>query len=153
MGAIIRAAGCFDATSIYYTGTRYDRAKPFHTDTHQAANQNILQHHVDDLIQAAPDDCTIVCVDLIEGACSLAEFEHPDKALYIFGPEDGSIKQDIIDQADTAVFIASKACLNLAASVNIVLYDRSSKINNMIADDDLIRASRDINNRSKLLVK
>ena len=33
MGSILRAAGCYQAQSIRYTGERYARAKAFQTDT------------------------------------------------------------------------------------------------------------------------
>ena len=39
-------------------------------------------------------------MDLVEGATPLPHFVHPDEAVYIFGPEDSSIKQDVIDIAD-----------------------------------------------------
>ena len=33
MGSILRAAGCYGADTIYYTGERYARARAFNTDT------------------------------------------------------------------------------------------------------------------------
>ena len=39
--------------------------------------------------------------------------------------------------------------MNLAASVNVVLYDRLAK-SGLKYDDSLIRKSRDVNNRLKL---
>ncbi|MDP2285217.1 MAG: TrmH family RNA methyltransferase, partial [Pseudohongiella sp.] len=80
---------------------------------------------------------------------SLIEFTHPQNALYIFGPEDGSIPQAIVDQADFVVFVPTIGCMNLAATVNVVLYDRLAKSAAVIDHSALIKNSRDTNNRLK----
>lgn len=92
----------------------------------------------------------MVCVDLVDGAVPLTLFEHPAEALYIFGPEDGTISQDIIDRADDVVYIPANGCLNLAATVNVVLYDRMSKTEHDLANNDQILAIRDRNNRVRV---
>jgi tRNA(Leu) C34 or U34 (ribose-2'-O)-methylase TrmL len=33
VGSVMRAAGCYGINSVFYTGKRYDYAKPFYTDT------------------------------------------------------------------------------------------------------------------------
>ncbi|MBN3563258.1 RNA methyltransferase [Aliamphritea spongicola] len=148
VGAVMRAAGCFEADGVYYTGSRYDRAAQFHTDT-KSASQRIPLTGVDCLLDVLPEldnDTQLVCIDLVEGATSLAEFEHPEKAFYIFGPEDGSLSQAVVDRADAAVYIPTVGCLNLAATVNVVLYDRQAKLGAAQSGDALIRSSRDRNN-------
>ncbi len=92
----------------------------------------------------------VVCVDLIEGAMPLPNFEHPEKAIYIFGPEDGTIEQSTVDQADAVVYVPTTGCMNLAASVNVVLYDRLAKSTQHESDNELIKNSRDNNNRVKV---
>ncbi|MFH7439550.1 TrmH family RNA methyltransferase, partial [Pseudomonas syringae pv. tagetis] len=52
---------------------------------------------------------------------------HPDRALYIFGPEDGSLDQEIPDWCEDVVYIPTEGCMNLAATVNVVLYHRMAK--------------------------
>jgi len=147
VGAVMRAAGCYSADEVWYTGQRYARAAKYNTDT-----KNVTQHipllGKTTLIEDTPKDVKIVCVDLVEGAVPLPQFKHPEKAVYIFGPEDGSISQEVIDSADKVVYVPTIGCMNLAASVNVVLYDRLSKCPRTIANDELIRASRDTNNKS-----
>ena len=41
--------------------------------------------------------------------------------------EDSAIYQAVIDRADAVVYIRSVACMPLAATVNVLLYDRLSK--------------------------
>jgi tRNA C32,U32 (ribose-2'-O)-methylase TrmJ len=93
-------------------------------------------------------------VEFAEGAQPLPGFIHPAHALYIFGPEDGSISQDIINRADDVVYVPTVGCMNLAASVNVLLYDRLSKAAGLpvghhasVSGEDLIKTSRDVNNR------
>lgn len=149
VGMVMRAAGCFQADSVLYTGERFNRAAPFNTDT-QDASSKIPLTWVESLSSSVPDDTHIVCIELVEGAVPLKEYRHSNKALYIFGPEDGSIKQRVIDEADSVVFIPTIGSLNLAAAVNVVLYDRQAKLSGDNCYEALIRESRDANNRTKV---
>jgi len=149
VGAVLRAAGCFQADSILYTGVRYDRAAAFCTDT-QNLSKSIPLTGVNCFLESAPENAKIVVIELAENAISLADFKHPENAFYIFGPEDGTVKQKVVNQADSVVYIPTVGCLNLAATVNIVLYDRLAKSNKVEEGNELIRQSRDMNNRLKV---
>ncbi len=149
VGAVMRAAGCYQVDSVFYTGRRYARAVKFHTDT-QNAGQNIPLTGVECLLNNTPEDVKIVCIELVEGATPLPEYQHPDNAFYIFGPEDGTINQKVIDNADAVVYVPTIGSMNLAASVNVLLYDRLAKSELNIANDELIRQSRDVNNQVRV---
>lgn len=148
MGSILRAAGCFGAKAVYYTGQRYNYAKKFATDTKEAGAQ-IPQLHCDEFDEINIPNLQIVGVELVEGATPLPNFEHPESALYLFGPEDGSLSQKVVDSCDHIVYLPTKGCLNLAATVNIVLYDRAAKSPETVYGDELIQLSRDTNNKTK----
>ena len=149
VGSVMRAARCYQAQAVRYTGERFGHAARYHTDT-KSTTSTIPLLHVADLVEGLPEPMKIVCVELAEGATLLTEFIHPDHALYIFGPEDGSIPQDIINAADSGVYIPTLGCMNLAATVNVVLYDRLAKSTQSIDSDERIKSSRDINNRLKV---
>ncbi|MEC4728674.1 RNA methyltransferase [Shewanella sp. D64] len=154
VGGIMRAAGCYQADAVFYTGNRYELAArsgnaQYNTDTKRAGHHIPLER-VESLLAARADGIKVVCVDLVVGAIPLPEFVHPDKALYVFGPEDGTIDQEIIDHADAVVYVPTIGCMNLAASVNVLLYDRLAKSDNQEANDELIKRSRDNNNRVKV---
>ena len=149
VGAVMRAAGCFAVDQVIYSGQRYARASKFQTDTKKATN-TIPLLGVESLLDSVPADAKLVCVDLVEGATPLPAFEHPENAVYLFGPEDGSISQDVINEADHVVYVPTLGCLNLAASVNVVMYDRSTKLKQVSGGDELIRQSRDTNNKTKI---
>ena len=150
VGAVMRAAGCYQVNSVWYTGTRYDRAVKLNTDT-KRVTETIPLKGVDCLLSAIPENMKKVCVEFALGATPLPRYQHPKNAFYIFGPEDGTITQSIIDEADAVVYVPTVGCMNLASTVNVLLYDRLAKSPDYQTGDDLIRASRDTNNR--LIVK
>lgn len=149
VGSVMRAAGCYQVDSVFYTGRRYARAAKFHTDTNNATNKIALVA-VEDICDEISDSTSVVCIELVEGAIALPEFKHPDDAIYIFGPEDGTISQELVDRADSVVYIPTVGCMNLAATVNVVLYDRLAKSTIIESGDALIRSSRDRNNSVKV---
>lgn len=152
VGAVMRAAGCYGVDAVFYTGDRYDRAVKLNTDT-KAVSQSIPLTGVVSLLENIPEKAKIVCVELVEGATPLPEYQHPGNVIYIFGPEDGTISQDVIDRADSVVYVPTIGCMNLAATVNVVLYDRLAKSDLGFASNELIRKSRDTNNKVKVNVK
>lgn len=157
VGAVMRAAGCYQANAVRYSGERYRRAAKFNTDTKNVSESIPLTHRTDILtvedhelsnaLQQNTEKLAIVCVDLVEGATPLPLFEHPQNAIYVFGPEDGTISQEVIDKADHVVFVPTVGCMNLAASVNVLLYDRLAKTSQAVDQNALIKTSRDTNNR------
>jgi len=167
VGAIMRAAGCYSVDQVLYTGQRYANATKYsgakhNTDTKNARDKIPLVA-TDDFknikagLENLPEATRIICVDLVEGATPLPHFKHPDQALYIFGPEDGTISQSVINCADDVVYVPTVGCMNLAASVNVLLYDRLAKslvkTNRTQSDTTLIRKSRDTNNKVKVQIK
>ncbi|KPU83019.1 23S rRNA methyltransferase [Psychromonas sp. PRT-SC03] len=149
VGATLRAAGCYGVDKVIYTGARYDRAVKLNTDTKKIKSR-IPLIGVSHLLEDKAPQTKIICVDLIEGAIPLPNFEHPNDALYLFGPEDGTLSQCLIDSADAVVYIPTKGCMNLAATINVVLYDRLAKSGQHHTDNQLIKDSRDNNNRVKI---
>jgi tRNA(Leu) C34 or U34 (ribose-2'-O)-methylase TrmL len=79
---------------------------------------------VDELATAG---LTPVAVEARRASESLHAFVHPDRALYVFGPEDGSISRGVLRACHRFVRIPSDGPLNLAAAINVVLYDRTLK--------------------------
>ncbi|MFT6267721.1 MAG: tRNA(Leu) C34 or U34 (ribose-2'-O)-methylase TrmL [Alphaproteobacteria bacterium] len=148
VAVILRAAGCFGVSSIFYTGTRYTHAKAFHEDT-KKFRDSIPSIAVDDLLAMMPRGATPVVVELVEGAIPLPAFTHPENAYYIFGPEDGSVPQDIVSACEHVIYIPTKSSMNLAVTANVVLYDRLAK-SDYEHSNELIKQSRDVNNNAKV---
>lgn len=123
VGSVFRAAGCYKAGLVAVSGQRIKR---FVTDT-QKAYRHIPCIQTDDLHSVIPYDCVPVAVDLVDGAKSLVDFTHPERAFYVFGPEDGTLGKQTLDWCVRKVFVPTEHCMNLAATVNVVLYDRLAK--------------------------
>ncbi|AWL11995.1 hypothetical protein HMF8227_01520 [Saliniradius amylolyticus] len=148
VASILRACGCYGASAVFYTGQRYGYAKDYRADT-QKIRERIPTVGVDDLISMTPKGASRIGIELVEGATPLPEFEHPDNAYYLFGPEDGSLPQEVVSACDHVIYIPTQGSMNLAATANVVLYDRMSKRDYPVGDT-LIRQSRDNNNRLKI---
>lgn len=70
---------------------------------------------------------TPVAVEFRDNSEDLVNFIHPENAVYVFGPEDGSIDQGTLRNCHRFVKIPTKHCTNLSAAVYLVLYDRLLK--------------------------
>ena len=83
----------------------------------------------DDVFDVIPYGCMPIAVDLVDGAVPLEEFKHPQRGFYVFGAEDATLGRRVLDRCAQTVVIPTEAgrCLNLAAAVNVVLYDRYVK--------------------------
>lgn len=123
IGSILRASGCFGVDLVAVEGRRYSNSA---TDT-QKAWKHIPFLETESLLSLAPKGCTIVAVDLVPNAHDLRTYCHPERAFYIFGGEDRTLDESILSKANQRVMIPSAHCLNLAACVSIVLYDRLAK--------------------------
>jgi tRNA(Leu) C34 or U34 (ribose-2'-O)-methylase TrmL len=123
VGSALRAAGCYGADFVAQTGRRYKKAP---TDTGKMIRR-IPLFKVDDLRLVVPHGVVPVAVDLIDGATPLPEYEHPPRAFYIFGPEDGTLGREVTRWCRDVVYVPTRYCMNLGATVNVVLYDRLAK--------------------------
>ena len=84
-------------------------------------------HQVKSLFDVMPYDCVPVAVDLVDGAIPLSDYRHPERAFYIFGAEDATLGKRVLDKCRDVVYIPTNFCMNLAATANVVLYDRMIK--------------------------
>ncbi|MDZ7906544.1 MAG: RNA methyltransferase [Cypionkella sp.] len=125
VGGTLRAASIYGAGFVAIEGIRGKALK--HAADTTAAYKHMPAFLVDDILSFRPHDCQLVVVDLIKGAVPLPDFTHPERAMYLFGPEDGTLGKRHTDNAQHVVFIPASPCMNLAATVNVVLYDRMVK--------------------------
>jgi tRNA(Leu) C34 or U34 (ribose-2'-O)-methylase TrmL len=122
VGGAMRAAYCYGASMIAVQGNRFRRLA---TDP-QKSWRHIPLLQVEDLRKVIPFDCQPICVELTDNAKPLETFVHPHRAFYIFGPEDGSVPKEMTERY-TTIKAPTYFCMNLAATVNVVLYDRRAK--------------------------
>lgn len=122
----IRACSCFGADALYYTGARFafapgdrlpreERMKGY-ADVHWEATDRPFDR--------IPTGMVPVAVEVLPTARPLTTFDHPLHAVYVFGPEDGSIGQVFRRFCHHVVYIPSQHCLNLVGAMNVVLAHR-----------------------------
>jgi tRNA(Leu) C34 or U34 (ribose-2'-O)-methylase TrmL len=123
LGGVLRAAQCYGAALVMMTGGRMGK---YSTDT-MKAYRHLPCVEVDDLLAHCPYGAEPVVVEIVERAKPLFNFVHPHSAFYIFGPEDGGVRKEIVERVARVVQIPTKGCMNLAATANVILYDRLLK--------------------------
>lgn len=124
VGSVIRACTVYDVSLLVASGRRYSKSA---TDTTVGYNHFPFLHNVNDLQEYIPYAAVPVAVDIVPGARNLFDYVHPERAFYIFGPEDGTLGSSITSWCRDVVYVPTKHCMNLAATVNVVLYDRAAK--------------------------
>ena len=133
---VVRAAACFGVTSVEVYRPRYIPATGCKGDRKprplRLKDYRSVQMTTTNAVQF-PAGYAPVAVEFMDNTESLWNFDHPDRAVYVFGPEDGSIEHSVLAQCRSVVCIPSRFCLNLAAAVNIVLYDRMCKLHQITA--------------------
>lgn len=122
IGGALRAAQAHGAGLVVLQGERVR----YSTDTMKAWRHIPVITKVKSVLDHCPYGAVPVAVELTTTAKSLALYEHPQRAFYIFGPEDGSVPKTVMARCRDIVRIPG-GCLNLAAAVNVVLYDRNAK--------------------------
>jgi tRNA(Leu) C34 or U34 (ribose-2'-O)-methylase TrmL len=123
VGGVMRAAGVYKAAFVAASGVRYGSGI---TDT-MKHYKHLPLLRPKDVFDLLPFDCVPVAVDLIEGAIPLQEYKHPERAYYIFGGEDATLGNRILSRCRDVIYVPTTGCMNLAATVNVVLYDRLAK--------------------------
>jgi tRNA(Leu) C34 or U34 (ribose-2'-O)-methylase TrmL len=131
VGAALRACSCFGIPQLIYTGDRIEgdlaMRKRLPREERMKGYKDVEFAACDYPFERLPDNAVTVAVELRENSESLTYFEHPPDAVYVFGPEDGSLRGVTLRQCHRFIVIPSHHCLNLAAAVNVVLYDRRMK--------------------------
>jgi len=132
IGQSIRAASCFGVKQVWYSGNRitldeYGKKHRLPREERMKGYKDVELHQFDYFFEQFPKDVTPVAVELREGSEMLTQFEHPEKAVYIFGPEDGSIPSVQLQHCHRFVVIPTRHCVNLSAAVYLLLYDRFMK--------------------------
>ena len=123
VGGAARAASVYGAAMMVVGWRSYSRLS---TDT-LASHRHMPVLVVPNVLDVIPYDCIPVAVELWDDATPLPQYQHPERAFYVFGPENGSLGDEIAGRCRDRVMVPTRYCMNLAATVNVVLYDRMAK--------------------------
>ncbi len=145
VGAALRACAAFGVGQLWVTGARrdWDGMKRLPREERMKAYKDSVGLFRDDRpFDQFPSWVTPVAVEVDPTAEILTSFIHPENALYVFGPEDGSLPKAVRVKCHRFVIIPSDHCLNLAAAVSCVLLHR--RMQRQVAGLEPVRAACDI---------
>lgn len=126
LAAAIRAAACFGGDAVLWTGGRFHFAdgERLPREERMKGYRHVTVEETERPFDRLRGLVTPVCVEITPASMPLTEFVHPDRAAYVFGPEDGHVPQSFRGLCHSFVHIPAHHCLNLAAAINVVLFHR-----------------------------
>ena len=130
VGMVVRLASCYGFKQVWFTGERvsldisFRKRLPREERMKGYADVEIINY---DYPFEQFKDVVPVAIEVRKGSEPLHAFEHPKKAVYVFGPEDGSVAKPHISHCHRFVVIPTRHALNLATAVATVLWDRQYK--------------------------
>lgn len=126
VGTLFRSASILGADFCFTIGRRYKRQN---TDTIKSWRHMPLWHFetLEDLRTHLPLECILVGVELAETAVPLAEFKHPERAIYLLGAEDNGLTRDSMSRCHKLVKLPGDHSLNVSACGTVIIYDRITR--------------------------
>jgi tRNA(Leu) C34 or U34 (ribose-2'-O)-methylase TrmL len=130
VGTLWRSAHQMGASFLYTVGSRNPWATT--ADTIKAWRSVPAWRYSawGDFLAAAPFQAKLVAVEFGSvGGVALAEFEHPERAIYLLGAEDHGLPEHVVRACHCCVHIESEReeSFNVAVAGSIVMYDRLVK--------------------------
>lgn len=129
VAGVVRAASCFGFKQVWYTGDRVslEEGTRLPRELRMKRYSEVMLYQNNYCFDHFEDDVIPVAIEVGTDSESLPDFVHPEKAVYVFGPEDGSINQVARRFCHRFVSIPTRHCTNLSVAVNLVMYDRMVK--------------------------
>ena len=124
VGSLFRTAHAFNASFVFTVAANYERGEGGRSDTSDTPGHIPFYSFPDVDSLVLPDDCTLVGIELTDGAAELPSFRHPARAAYVMGPERGSLSPELTQKCEFAVKIPTRFCVNVGIAGAIVMYDR-----------------------------
>lgn len=123
LGNLFRTAHGFGASFVFTIDARYSE-RHAKSDTSRAPEKLPLYDWETVADMDLPGGCSLVGVELLDGATELPSFRHPRRAAYVLGPERGELSPELLERCDHVIKIPTRFCLNVATAGAIVMYDR-----------------------------
>ena len=126
VGTLWRSAHVFGASFLATIEGRYTKQP---SDTmHSTRHVPLFQYEsFAAFADHIPLGCRLTAVELCANARDLCNYGHAERAVYLLGPEDGSLSDQILERCNSRIVIPGTHCLNLAVAGSIVMYDRIAK--------------------------
>lgn len=126
VGGVLRTCSCTGIDNLLWTGKRvnphdYDRLP---REERMRGYADVQWGTSDKPLDLFEPGITPVAIEVVENAEPLNDFIHPDRGVYLFGPEDGSIPQVYRALCHRFIKIPAYHCFNLSVAVGIVMTHR-----------------------------
>jgi tRNA(Leu) C34 or U34 (ribose-2'-O)-methylase TrmL len=134
VGMAVRLASCYGMGQLWFTGdrVRLELEKKLRLPREERIKgwKEVQMLNYDRPLEQFPADAVPVAVEVRANSERLHEFVHPKNAVYVFGPEDGSIPAPVLAKCHRFVVIPTIKgyCLNLATALATILWDRAMKL-------------------------
>lgn len=130
VGMVLRLASSFGVPQVWFTGTRVrvnlEGGDRLPREERMKGYGDVTLVNYDKPFDRF-DGVEVIGVEVMPSAEPLYNFDHDRNAVYVFGPEDGSLDKATRRHCHRFVVIPSRHCLNLATAVATVFYDRAAK--------------------------
>ena len=134
VGMAVRLAACWGFKQVWWSGDRVtldvEQKQRLPREERMKGYEDVSMIQHDYFFDQMPGCVEPVAIEVSESSQLLTNFEHPTNALYVFGPEDGSINKAYLRHCHYFVQIPSRHCLNLATAIATILWDRYYKMCN-----------------------
>lgn len=126
VGTLWRSASIMGASFIFTIGKRYKKQA---SDTMASWRHIPLYNYetFEEFYKAIPYDCQLIGIELDEKSVPVAQFKHPERAVYLLGAEDSGLTKEAIEKCHKLVQLPGDYCMNVAVVGSIIMYDRTTK--------------------------
>lgn len=126
IGTLWRSAYILGASFIFTIGKRYKKQA---SDTPKSWRNIPLYNYetFEEFYKTMPYDCRLIGIELTDKSTPVAEFQHPERCIYLLGAEDSGLSNEAINKCHELVILPGDICLNVSVAGSILLYDRIAK--------------------------
>lgn len=126
IGTLWRSAFILGASFIFTIDKKY---KPQSSDITQSWTKIPLYHYpdFDSFYQQLPYATKLVGVELDDRAHAIAQYSHPERAVYLLGNEQIGLPENVRNQCHDLIQLPGNFSLNVAVAGSLVCFDRVNK--------------------------
>lgn len=131
VAGVLRSCSCFSVPQLWWSGDRVSldvgKGERLPREERMRGYRDVEMVRADEKFLSRFGGFTPVAVEFRPNSENLLDFEHPENAVYLFGPEDGHLGRVELSLCHRFLTIPTWHCLNLSGAVTTVLYDRLLK--------------------------
>lgn len=128
MGNLLRTSYAFGASYFFTINAAYNKRELRQADTSGAMGSLPVYDFTSIEDVTLPRGAKLVGVELTEDSVDLPSFTHPKQAVYVLGPEGGSLSPELVAKCDYLVKIPMRFCVNVGVAGALVMYDRLTSL-------------------------